>query len=413
MGVARTAVPHEQLAESASQTRPSRRIVDERKRFGQVSRRGRFSRQRLGFAQLGEHDATPRGLGRLAERPAQQAHGRVGRAVGQGVAGGVAQQRHHGGVSRRLAAHQVRSDARAPRALGREQQARAAVSVGQGRGRDPLVHGPPDERMDEGERRRRRDDLGRDQAVGGAAGPSGVDPGEGRGLTQRRALEHRDGARKVPRVCPQTVQSRHHGAGDRLDPQALDARQVGRRWFDALDLELGDQLPDQERVAGARPGAGGAELRIRVGAQRRPHQCADRLVAQRGRLDQGRPRIGAQGREELLGDRRLTVTHGEDRERAQLLAAPVDVGEKPHRGRISPVAIVNHERDRRGPGDVAGQPVQAVHEREPTVGGLGRIFPRRVGRPGRREARRGRRTGFEQGAGERGRPRQQRGAFLR
>ncbi len=143
MGVARTAVPQEQLAERARQPDPRGRIANLGERLGQVLSRRRISRQRLGLAQLAEHDAAQPGLGWLAERAAQQADGGVGCAVGQGLAGGVAEQRDDGGVARRLAAQQVRSDPCAAGALGRQQEAGPAVPVGQRGGRDPLVHRAP------------------------------------------------------------------------------------------------------------------------------------------------------------------------------------------------------------------------------------------------------------------------------
>ena len=149
MRLDRAAVPHEQLAQNAGEPDPDRRRHDDLERLAQVIGGRRIARQRLGLAELREHDAAGVVRGRLAQRPPQQPDGRVRRAVGERRPGGFAQQHHDRGVAGRLTAQQVRADASAPRAFAGEHQAGATVTVGERRRRDPLVHRALQQRMDE------------------------------------------------------------------------------------------------------------------------------------------------------------------------------------------------------------------------------------------------------------------------
>ena len=129
----RASVPHEQLAQDPRQPDPDRRRHDELERLAQVIGCRRIARERLGLAELPEHDAARVVPGRLAQRPPQQPDGRLRRAVGERRPGGLAQQHHDRGVAGRLPAQQMGSDASAPRALAGEHQAGAPVTVGERR----------------------------------------------------------------------------------------------------------------------------------------------------------------------------------------------------------------------------------------------------------------------------------------
>ena len=152
-----------------------------------------------------------------------------------------------------------------------QHQAGAPVAVGERGGGDPLVHRALHQRVDEAQRRRRRQDLRGDQAIGGMTRAAAGNPGQRGRLSQRGALEHRDRAGKVPRVGAEPVQPRHHRPRHRLRAHALDARGARRHRLDLFRFELGDQLPDEERV----PGAGSRACRAEIGVGVRPERGAD------------------------------------------------------------------------------------------------------------------------------------------
>ena len=314
-------------------------------RLAQVAGRRRIARERLGLAQLAEHHAArvvPAGGSLSVRRSSRTAvpgapSASAARAASRSsttTAGSPA-----GSPRSRWAPTRV---LRAPSAA--KHQAGAPVTVGERGGGDPLVYRALHQRVDEAQRRRRREDLRGDQAIRGLTRSAARNPGQRGRLSQRGALEHRDRAGKVPRVGAEPVQPRHHRPRHRLRTHALDARGARRHRLDLLGFELGDQLPDQERVAGAGSRAGRAEIGVGVRPERGADERRDRFGAQRRRLDQDRAGIGAQRDQQFLDRRRLAVADGHDHQHAQLVAARAHVGEEPERRRIGPVAVVDDER---------------------------------------------------------------------
>ena len=134
-------------------------------------------------------------------------------------------------------------------------------------------------------------------------------------------------------------------------------------------LELGDQLVQQERVAAAGIRAGRAERRVGVLAERRAHHARDRVLTERLRRDADGPGVAAQCRDHVRRRGVLALAGGQRDQHAELLAAGGQVGEEPQRGGVGPVGVVDGDHHRPAFGQVRGQPVQAVDEREREVGG--------------------------------------------
>lgn len=131
-----------------------------------------------------------------------------------------------------------------------------------------------------------------------------------------------------------------------------------------VDGEGHQQLAKVEGVAGARGQAGGAE--VLVGA-REGH--ADE-GGHRGRA-QGvdghvrRPRLAAQGVEQLRRCPRLARAERHHERDPQIPEPPREVPERPQRGLVDPLQVVDREQERTGQREVRREPVDAVQRGEP------------------------------------------------
>ncbi len=332
--------------------------------------------------------AAPRARGAAARRRTRGRRGRGrGRRRGQAL--------HHPRVARGLRREQVLREA-AARHVG-QQLGRAPVRAPAGRGGD-RVRGSPRAPSDGRRRAAGRLAGGQPRVSTSAAAPaaSPSSPASAAAVGGGGLLEHGDGVRERDRVGGQPAEPRADPRADAADAERAHAgRRVVARRHTLLPQPCGE-LVQQERdpargasmQAATKAGSGGAprpSSRIRAVAagaeRRRPDALHGRIVGERGELLGRRAGLGRpRGDDERDAAAPRSACAGSCRNRSELGVGPVGV-------------VDDAGSSGAAAGEVRGQPVEAVEDREQRVGG--RLGGRRAG---------GRRAGeAEQPRGERGR----------
>ena len=202
---------------------------------------------------------------------------------------------------------------------------------------------------------------GQARELGGPVDP-GVVSEDGDGLGDRGCIraERRDPAQ--------------HESSHALRGELAHLLRACPRRLDAARHRSGDQLAQQQRVAGRPLGHGGAELRVGVGAVMRGQQRGDAIAAE-GRQPQDRC-IEAVG--DLVDQSGLpgrARAHRRDHQHPEAVEAAREVGQVPQRRLVAPVQVVDREDERPGLRSVHGQPVEPV---QGAVRGLGGRQPTRL-----------------------------------
>jgi len=353
----------ERLAELGERAGARLRLVEQRDRLAQPLGPGRPAGERVGAAEVDQQLGAQLARRRLVERARQVAGGDVGRAAAQRAPAGALQAVDDPRLAGRERVQQVRRGPLEAALAAAPQQVRGlVVELGPLGRRDPEVDRLRDDRVDEAELRGRSQHVGAGQLVGGGARLRRRQPGERGGLRQRRVVaEHRDGARERRGAGRQPLQPPGRRALDRRRPERGQPAGVGARRPQLRQLQLGDQLPREEGVALRRLPAGGAEGVVGV-RQRGPHERRGRLGAERQQLAPLHERMRGERRERVAAA--LPRTGRDDDQQRQVLAALRGVEERAHRGVVGGVGVVDGEHQRPLLGDVGGDPVEAVQERE-------------------------------------------------
>jgi hypothetical protein len=331
----------------------------------QVLGGGRPVRQHLGPAQRQQHRRAALLRRRLGERtapvgdravggpaPHRGLPGRVEQVDRPGVAAGRRMEQLGGDLldAGALVAQHARGPLVLQRALG---------------GRQLVVDGVADQRVDEAERRLLAQDLRLDERAGDGGDRALVAAGEGGHGGQRGALpEHGDGACDRAGVLRQPPQPYEHRRRRGARADGADDVDVLRGGRDALGLERAQELAQQQRVAAGGVVAGGAEQRVRGGAEPVAHEHGDGVRAQWAGADrQGRRVLRQLGDQAGVGARLGGAERGGEQDR-QALQPPREVREEAQRRAVAPVQVVDGQQQRPLGGDVRGEPVEPVQRRE-------------------------------------------------
>ena len=321
-------------------------VVEQRVGLGQVSGARRSVDQGLDQPQLDQHGGPLVARHRLLQRPPQQQDGRVRRPARHRRPGRRAQQLHGDGTPPAGCPQEVGGDLLGGRTL-LPQDARGPLVVQCPLpGGQVVVHGLPDERVDERQVVLVGEDLAPAQRVQrgghlvlGQPGERG-DRRQPGGLTEHGNRSRRGGDRARHPAQPQRHQGRDGPRAHRA--HRVDVRHVGR---DPLVLQRTQQLAQQQRVARGHPVAGTDE-RLRALTEALPHQHPRRLRGQGCRSQHG-----DRGVEGDLGEQRvvgllLAGTPGEDDQHRQSLEPLDQVGEVAERGTVAPLDVVDADHER-------------------------------------------------------------------
>ena len=282
--------------------------------------------------------------------------------MGERFAGGGEQSVEHPLLARRRHPQELRGDRLGARAFLVEQGGGEAVADAAAGGRDRLVDGRGDERVDEGE------DLagglehaGAGELVGGDRGGARVELGERRGPVEprpagehRHGLRQRDGRRREPREA--LAGQGREALGGAL-PHPLGRRRVG---VAAFGVEAGDDLVDVVRVAAGPGVAGGGEVVVDGAVPEPRRQVGGARGVETLRPEQRRRRLGADRVERRRAGGRVAASHSDREQHRQVLEPPRQVGEPVERGAVGPLRVVDDQRHRPALGEVGDQPVEAV-----------------------------------------------------
>ena len=223
--------------------------------------------------------------------------------------------------------------------------------------------------MDERQRRRRSEDLRRDQADRRRAAPGR--PGSRRAWPPGGARRSR--ARRP--IGPDSGNPRRDGSGAR--PPPWTPTRAGRSRPRGALAATGSTRSVSSSAISSRTRNGLPALARAQAAQKSASACAPsaertKVATASGlsdaRLDQHRAWIRARARPTVPG---LSTARRRVRSRppARPARAPrAHVVEKPQRRRVGPVAVVDQQRKRTGAREVRGQPVKAVDDRESSIG---------------------------------------------
>lgn len=165
--------------------------------------------------------------------------------------------------------------------------------------------------------------------------------------------------------------------GDGARPDIPHQWSMGGRRPDAVRLERGQQLAQQQRVPARGDVALVAERRIRVGAEPRPHEVADGPGRQRPGMHEDRLRVVGDVRQHGRIGARVAGAPGRGHEQPLAVQAVGEVGDEPQRLPVGPLEIVDCEQQRLLLGQVEREPVKTVQHRE----GTALAGPRSRGRP--------------------------------
>jgi hypothetical protein len=246
--------------------------------------------------------------------------------------------------------------------------------------RHPRFDHVADQGMDEAEGLLGQEDAGLDHRGRGGGDLLGGEPDQ-RARLPRRASVTEDGGRGGERfdVRPQLGQP----PADRLRDRA--GRAARRRARGGGDPAR--QLAQQEGVAGRFGVEAGDEVVGGLPAQLLAEQAPGRRFAERGRPEEGRRgAVGERGQQLRvhLGFAGPPGRHQEDR---QILEPAGEVDEEAEARLVGPLHVVDAEQQGPGGGEVRGQPVEPVEERE------GLVVGRRRRLDAQRHRRRARRLG--------------------
>ena len=136
-----------------------------------------------------------------------------------------------------------------------------------------------------------------------------------------------------------------------------------------LARERVEQRAQQQRVAARRLEARPRERLVGVGGEHAPDERLDRCVAERLRQHEPCGRVGDELREQYLLESLLGWPERGDDEHRQALEPAHEVAEPAQRRLVGPLEVVHENEQRAVGGDVRGQPVQPVKQRERRVDG--------------------------------------------
>ena len=234
------------------------------------------------------------------------------------------------------------------------------MGVGSGREVKVLVDRLMHQGMDEAHGVTGCEQVHRDQRVDGHA--SGVELHVGEcGDTVQARLAAQDGDRSGHgnRLRRQPPKAQHRGLGHGPRPGPLDqtGRLPGR--LDPIGLEGAEELLEQERNTARRRPARFDERHLGA-AQPRTHELPDAVHAQRRGTDHPhawpRHQLGQQRGVRLW----ITGPNGNQQHDRHPLEPSGEVGEEPQGWRIGPLHVVDGNHHGITPGEVRGQPVEAV-----------------------------------------------------
>jgi hypothetical protein len=162
-----------------------------------------------------------------------------------------------------------------------------------------------------------------------------------------------------------------HRAIDADRSQPIGKRGVGRPRLDLAAHQLADQLVDQEAVAAGGVITGGQEVGIGAVQRLDDHDRHRRL--RKGR----RPHGGRAGQRAQLVDRLLDLAGlvragGDDHRQPEAVGAAREVGQPAQGWPVTPVRVVDQQKQRPMGGGVGREPVEAVQRRQRRLeGGVG------------------------------------------
>ena len=343
-------------------------VIDGQQSGLEVLDGARIARGRRRASEPGEDVGASRAGRGLGQGALVIAHGRGGRSAGQGTFGGGLQRVDHPLLAPGLAHEQVGSDLLGHGLLGSQQRRRAGVQASALGGGQLGVDGRPDDRVDEGERLARPQDLGRRERIGGLARHPRFDLRQLRRAPQRSAVaQHRRRPGERGRAELESGESQQHGARDGLGAELAHPHGAGRVGRRALDLQRGQELLHEQRVAAGDVGARRGEPRGHVVEERGAHEPVDRRAGERLQDDPfGGLVPGELGQEVRVhpGVARATRDHRGDRQLGEPLG---EIQEEAQRRGVRPMHVVDRQQERPVVRDVGGQPVEAVQQREDVI----------------------------------------------
>jgi hypothetical protein len=328
--------------------------------------RSRAVRPPLRKAELDQH-LRPRGrIKLLLERAGEIPDRGIGRALGEGAVGRLAERRDYERVRlwnnpEKVAGCTLR------RGAGLEQQlgGRAVRSVSFDH-IERLVDGSADDGVEELQR---------------ILATEEVEPDEGRGRRTKFACFHAGKRGRVAQLGPVAEDRRRAEQGKRPGGQASEAKPDRARNALRADLQQtghvlggragslpGDRVEHrakEERIAAGRRLERGAEGFVRLQSVQLLREHGDRLTAKRFGANRNKLRLG----DELCDEHGIAALclrrpgcggdeHGDSLEPSR------QVEEPPQRGGVRPVQVVDREQGRLVQGHVGGEPVEAVEDRE-------------------------------------------------
>ena len=208
-----------------------------------------------------------------------------------------------------------------------------------------------------------------DQQIGGPRRVGGCEPGQPGRLVQLGPLQNGHRPSQARRVGTQPHETQHRPAaqGGGRDVLYFGCRRGDRR--DLLLSQSFDQRADQKRRTAGRLPAGRRELRFGLDTQAGRHQRGHPPRGERPHRDHLGRRIHRQGGQQLPTLSGLGRPSPEQHRDMQLLQAGQQEGQKAKRRTVSPMGVIDHQRQGALRRQVGAQPVQPVEHRERRVRG--------------------------------------------
>jgi len=208
----------------------------------------------------------------------------------------------------------------------------------------------------------------RERARGERCQVAVVDAGERRDVRLVGAVaQHRRRGRETPGLLRKTRQPERDRSADRFGPHRADPPGVRGLRRDALTVERRHEGAREERVAARRRMAGGHELGVRRHLELLLDDRRHSLPAEGDRPDHEGARVRDDLRQELSLDALLRRAQADDDQQRHPLQAAGQEREPAQCRRVSPVEVVDDERERPALRDVRGEPIEPVQDGERDV----------------------------------------------
>ena len=251
----------------------------------------------------------------------------------------------------------------------REDLGRTAMQHDPGSGVDRVVDGGANDRVEELDRVYGTEEIDPHQPACRLACDDEVELGERGGVAKLASVaENRRRSGDRDRVWWQAAEADRDRSGDRARAKPEHGLGVRAGRLESFLSDRVEQCTHEQRVPARGNGDGGAERLSRLEPESRAGELRDRGKRQRSRLDDQGRRVG----EQLVEQRRVVALLGRsrrgDNDERKPLQPTHEVPQPVQRRSVGPVQVVDDQAGRLQVGEVRGQPVEPVLDREGRVG---------------------------------------------